>query len=338
MTGKKPMVMRSRAPPTGDQQRRAVTPPPVRDRTDAGPTAGGGREGGDWPRRAAIGPVDPYLCGLLPDLNCGLLAQPATRGSKGMRPALFDHFVGAGEEGGRDREAEFSCGFQIDHQLDPGREKYGKIDRLFTLEDTACVYSGLAIPLLHTRPIAHKAANNGGCAGLVRGGDADLHGTADEQLAPAVQEGARSDQQGVRRRSSEGCECRVYFGVRVRMKQVDRQAKGDRPASTSAWKRRDGPKSELTSTAIFFDSGTSSCRRASRLPASSRERIATPVVFPSGLFRLVTKPRRTGSSPLRNTIGIVLVAACAEVIEGLLAKITSTRRDTRSAANAGRRV
>src|SRR5829696_2561971 len=202
---------------------------PSRDRTDAGPTAGGGREGGDWPRRAAIGPVDPYLCGLLPDLNCGLLAQPATRGSKGMRPALFDHFVGAGEEGGRDREAEFSCGFQIDHQLDPGREKYGKIDRLFTLEDTACVYSGLAIPLLHTRPIAHKAANNGGCAGLVRGGDADLHGTADEQLAPAVQEGARSDQQGVRRRSSEGCECRVYFGVRVRMKQVDRQAKGDRP-------------------------------------------------------------------------------------------------------------
>jgi len=59
---------------------------PSRDRTDAGPTAGGGREGGDWPRRAAIGPVDPYLCGLLPDLNCGLLAQPALPGSKDTRP------------------------------------------------------------------------------------------------------------------------------------------------------------------------------------------------------------------------------------------------------------
>jgi hypothetical protein len=58
---------------------------PSLDRTDAGPTAGGGREGGDWPRRTAIGPVDPYLCGLLPDLNCGLLAQPATPGPKGMR-------------------------------------------------------------------------------------------------------------------------------------------------------------------------------------------------------------------------------------------------------------
>jgi hypothetical protein len=57
---------------------------PSRDRTDAGPTAGGGREGGDWPRRAAIGPVDPYLCGLRPDLNCGLLAQPAMHGARGI--------------------------------------------------------------------------------------------------------------------------------------------------------------------------------------------------------------------------------------------------------------
>ena len=63
---------------------RPLRPRPSRDWTDAGPTAGGGREGGDWPRRAAIGPVDRYLCGLLPDLNCGLLAQPATHGSKSI--------------------------------------------------------------------------------------------------------------------------------------------------------------------------------------------------------------------------------------------------------------
>jgi hypothetical protein len=41
-------------------------------------------------------------------------------------------------------------------------------------------------------------------------------------------------------------------------------------------------------------------------------------------LRLSTKPSRTGSSPLMKEIGVVLVAARAEAIEGLLAKITET--------------
>jgi hypothetical protein len=46
---------------------------------------------------------------------------------------------------------------------------------------------------------------------------------------------------------------------------------------------------------------------------------------------------RTGSSPLLKMIGIVLVAARAAGIDGLFAKITLTRRFTKSAASPGKR-
>ena len=76
------MVMRSQSGADGRSAASGRHAWPVRRSDGRGPTAGGGREGGESPRRAAIGPVDPYLCGLLPDLNCGLLAQPATHGAK----------------------------------------------------------------------------------------------------------------------------------------------------------------------------------------------------------------------------------------------------------------
>src|SRR5215213_8550734 len=84
MTGNEAMDGAERAAPTGRSAACGLHASASRDRADAGPTAGGGREGGDGPRRAAIGPVDPYLCGLLPNLNCGLLAQPALHGARGI--------------------------------------------------------------------------------------------------------------------------------------------------------------------------------------------------------------------------------------------------------------
>jgi hypothetical protein len=42
----------------------------------------------------------------------------------------------------------------------------------------------------------------------------------------------------------------------------------------------------------------------------------TPVTLPPGRLRLLTKPDLTGSRPLRNTIGIVVVAALAASTAG----------------------
>src|SRR3954451_19534314 len=85
MMGIEAMDDAERAAPAGNQQRLAVTPPPVPGSDGRRTDSRRRPQGGDWPRRAAIGPVDRYLCGLLPDLNCGLLAQPATRAARGTR-------------------------------------------------------------------------------------------------------------------------------------------------------------------------------------------------------------------------------------------------------------
>jgi hypothetical protein len=64
-----------------------------------------------------------------------------------------------------------------------------------------------------------------------------------------------------------------------------------------------------------------------------------PVALPPGLARLATSPSLTGSSLTPNTIGMVAVAALGVIARFVAAgmAITSTRRRTKSAANAGMR-
>jgi hypothetical protein len=63
-----------------------------------------------------------------------------------------------------------------------------------------------------------------------------------------------------------------------------------------------------------------------------------PVTLPPGRPKLVTSPSWTGSPPVVKTIGIVVVAAFATRLAGVLvAAMTETRRRTRSSANAVRR-
>jgi hypothetical protein len=53
---------------------------------------------------------------LLSDRN---KSQPNVKASRkeelGENAGLFDHFVGAGEQGGRDFEAQIFCSFEVDH-------------------------------------------------------------------------------------------------------------------------------------------------------------------------------------------------------------------------------
>jgi hypothetical protein len=62
------------------------------------------------------------------------------------------------------------------------------------------------------------------------------------------------------------------------------------------------------------------------------------VMLPPGRLRLETRPRLTGSPPVVNTIGIVVVAAFAARAEATpTGTITATWRRTRSAASGARR-
>jgi hypothetical protein len=62
----------------------------------------------------------------------------------------------------------------------------------------------------------------------------------------------------------------------------------------------------------------------------------TPVMLPPGRARLATIPTFTGSSLVKNTIGIVFVALLAASAPTVLkAAITAAGRPTSSAASAG---
>ena len=64
---------------------------------------------------------------------------------------------------------------------------------------------------------------------------------------------------------------------------------------------------------MIFAVGTSSCSTSSRFGATSTPNWVTPVTLPPGRLRLATSPIWTGSLPVSNTIGIVVVAAFAAI-------------------------
>src|SRR5262249_36975718 len=95
----------------------------------------------------------------------------------------------------------------------------------------------------------------------------------------------------------------------------------------------------LTRMAIVLPLGTSSRARSNRLLTTGALKKLTPVMLPPGRLRLLTNPGATGSPPIANTMGIVVVAPFAANAAGvpLIAAITVTFRLTRSAASAGKR-
>src|SRR5215831_10790468 len=94
---------------------------------------------------------------------------------------------------------------------------------------------------------------------------------------------------------------------------------------------------EFTSSTASLMFGTSSPRIPIRLGNDSLPNQLTPVTFPPGRLRLVTRPTLTGSAPLVKTMGISAVAALAANAELLppTAAITATcRRPVRPPARA----
>jgi hypothetical protein len=58
---------------------------------------------------------------------------------------LFDHLVGAPEQGGRHGDAERLRRLQVDNQLDLGRLLHRQVGKLFAFQDAARVDAGKAV-------------------------------------------------------------------------------------------------------------------------------------------------------------------------------------------------
>ena len=82
--------------------------------------------------------------------------------------------------------------------------------------------------------------------------------------------------------------------------------------------------------------GTSWRSSSSRLPPTVPAMKTTPVTLPPGRLRLVTRPSLTGSLPVVNTIGIVVVDDLARIAAKVLLTITEGRRAITSAARVSK--
>ena len=90
-------------------------------------------------------------------------------------------------------------------------------------------------------------------------------------------------------------------------------------------------------TAIVVALGTSCRNSSSRFPALSPDSQLIPVTLPSGRLKLVTSPSLTGSDPVTNTIGTVVVAVLTAIEATPLATMTAAGLWISSAASDGRR-
>jgi len=108
-------------------------------------------------------------------------------------------------------------------------------------------------------------------------------------------------------------------------------------ACTSRCSSTDSAASSCTNMAMIVPLGVSWRKISSRFVASAPETWLTPVTLPLGRFRLATRPSLTGSLPVTNKIGTVVVAFLAASAASTLATMTFTGRRTSSSTSAGSR-
>src|SRR6516165_10005216 len=179
---------RTHPPPSGIRSPRFV---PRRSRSRSAP-------GGTWPRMAL-----PDRARCCRGNRSPAAAFPARGGGapwSSRRPAAapapgasLDDLVGASEDRGRNREAEFFSGFEIDHQLEPRRLLHRQIGGLGAVEDPSRVNAVLAIYAGEAGSIADQTTGHGEFTPFIDRRNHMASCQRDELLTPTVEKWVGAD-------------------------------------------------------------------------------------------------------------------------------------------------
>jgi len=145
--------------------------------------------------------------------------------------------------------------------------------------------------------------------------------------APDQPVGVRADEKSVWPLAPKRCEGCIDFAAGRSLEDLDlephRARRGFRLLHLRLRAFRIG---RFTKAATRVIAGTSSCSSPSRFATNSPTRKLTPVRLPPGREKLAASPSWTGSSGIRNTIGMVVVIALAAMVGAVppVAKMTAT--------------
>src|SRR4051794_26716053 len=99
----------------------------------------------------------------------------------------FDHFVGEGEQVGRQAESQRLGGLQVDDKFEFGGLQHRKVSRFLAPQNTACVDANLTIAILDARTIAYETAGYRGGARFIASRDPSFCRECNQLVAPAVE-------------------------------------------------------------------------------------------------------------------------------------------------------
>src|SRR5437879_4470159 len=111
--------------------------------------------------------------------------------------SLFDHFVGDGEQAGRNCQSKPPGGLEIDHKLELSRLQNGQVGRLLALEDSASIDTGLTKRIESVWAVAHESASRYEFAPDIGGGNPVARRQRNKLGAPIVEKWIGGNDQGI---------------------------------------------------------------------------------------------------------------------------------------------
>src|SRR5262249_32798763 len=143
-----------------------------------------------------------------------LIAVSMCSSVRKISAGLLDYLVRAGEHRCRQVEAERPDRLHVDHQFDFRRPLDWQVGRLFTFENSASVYSGLAIHVSEAGSVAYQAADLRVATTIINCGNHMARYQTNDLISAAIKERIGGNEQRFGSPLNKHCERRFQVVFR----------------------------------------------------------------------------------------------------------------------------